>query len=166
MSSFAQTVTHELAHILSHEVGRYECKFKGEGFACFANWMLDPKAITGGLPLHYHLVWMRHVGIDCSLEYLWDRRDYTTEIYDLAWSFAAFCAERYGMDRYFKLYASSGWNLNERLREALGDDISTVQREWYRMAEGRIEVAPAEIAKIDRCTGVFCRRAAWVRDHS
>ena len=47
--------------------------------------------IPCGLPLHYHLVWMLANGMDTSLESLWYRRDYSMEIYDLAWSFAAFC---------------------------------------------------------------------------
>ncbi len=163
LSDYARTVVHELAHILSQQVGKYECKFKGEGFACFANWLLDPNAITGGLPLHYHLVWMRSVGIDCSLEYLWHRKDYTCEIYDLAWSFAAFCVERYGLDRYMKLYASEGSDLQSRIKSSLREDIRLVEREWHSLAEGRIEVPVSEIPRMDRHAGFICSRAAWVR---
>jgi hypothetical protein len=166
LSDFARIVPHELAHILSHEIGPYEGKLKGEGFACYANWVLDPKAIPCGLPLHYHLVWMLANGLDVSLEGLWERKDYTLEIYDLAWSFAAFCTEWYGVDGYRRLYSSHDASLRERVRGSLGVRIETLEKDWHELARGRVPASPRQIARMDRFAGALCSRAAWVEGNA
>jgi hypothetical protein len=158
LSDFVKTVAHELAHLLSHSIGDYECKFKGEGFACFATWMMYPAATACGIPLHYHTFWMLESGMDLSLEGLWQRRDYTPEIYDLGWSFSAFCVEKYGLDRYKRLYSSEGWSLDRRFTSSLGDRVKTVERAWHAHVRSRVPATAREISRMNRWVGHECSR--------
>jgi hypothetical protein len=166
ISEYARTVTHELAHILSHEIGRYDCMFNGEGFACFATWALDPKAVACGLPLHYHLVWMLSVGLDVSIESLWERDDYNAELYDLGWSFTAFCVEVLGRDRFLQYYADRTGGPRERIERAFGKPLRRVEKEWHARARDRVPFPPRQIPQMGRYNGHMCSRAAWLREHS
>jgi hypothetical protein len=162
LSEFAGVVAHELAHVLAGCLGPYAPMFKGEGFACYAAWRIEAQRMPCGLPLHYHLVWMQSVGLKPSPEELWHRRDYTPELYDLAWSFAAFVAERFGKERYLGFYRSGRACMRDRVDDTLGVSLAALQKEWYAHALSRVDVSPSQISRMRRYAGSVCSRAAWL----
>lgn len=165
LSEFAATAAHELAHILSRSVGAYENPFKSEGFACYAAEVIDAETRPCGLPLHYHLVWMLSVGLRPSLPELWGRTDYTPELYDLAWSFATFVVETFGLERYYKLYGALGKPVEERIQECLGTSLMKLERDWYAAARGGVDADGTAISRMSRYVGSICSRAAWLGSH-
>jgi len=154
---------HELAHILSRQLGDYSPPFKGEGFACYAAWRVRADRMPMGIPLHFHLGWLLSVGVKPRLDALWERRDYTPELYDLAWSFAAFLIGRFGTERYFDFYRSSRLCLRDRLEDSFGMTPAVVERAWHERARRAVGDNPDRIARIRRYAGHDCSRAAWLR---
>jgi hypothetical protein len=165
LSEFAGTAAHELAHVFSRSVGAYETPFKGEGFACYAAEIMDADTRPSGLPLHYHLVWMLSVGLRPSLPELWRRSDYTSELYDLGWSFTTFVVERFGLERYYRLYRASSESPEARIVESLGMSATKLERDWYAAARESVEVDAATIGRLRRGEGQMCSRAAWLGSH-
>jgi hypothetical protein len=163
LSELADVGAHELAHILSAGLGGYSPPFKGEGLACYAAGLIEAQIMPVGVPLHYHLVWLLSVGVKVSLDELWHRRDDTPELYDLAWSFAAFLAERFGRERYFAFYGRGGGNLSDRVEATLGMPLAQLEREWCDHARSRVHAAPSQIVRMRRYPGVVCSRAAWLK---
>jgi hypothetical protein len=125
---------HELAHVLSGQLGDYSPPFKGEGFACYAAWRVRADRMPMGLPLHFHLGWLLSVGVKPALDTLWERHDYSPELYDLAWSFAAFLIARFGMERYFDFYRSGRLCLRDRLEDSFGMTPAALERAWHERA--------------------------------
>ena len=166
LSTFAATAAHELAHLLSRSLRPYPCSFMAEGFACFAAARIGVERRPCGLPLHYHLVWMLGVGIRLSLAELWERADYTCELYDLAWSFATFVEGSFGRERYFALYRSEAPNVEEQVAAALGTTARRLEREWFEHARSEVTVPAREISRMRRYAGSVCSRAAWLSAQS
>lgn len=163
LSELAGIAAHELAHVLSHHLGAYDTPFKGEGFACYAAALIGADYMPMGMPVHFHPAWLRSVGVRLSLSDLWVRRDATPELYDLAWSFATFLAERFGRERYYAFYRSGERELTGRIRSSLGLSLDQLEREWLRVAGNQATLAPSQIARRHRCDGVVCSRADWLR---
>jgi hypothetical protein len=156
---------HELAHILSRQLGDSSPPFKGEGFACYGAWKIQAQTMPTGVPLHFHLGWLLSVGVRPTLEELWERRDYTPELYDLAWSFAAFVAERFGQERYFDFYRSVRLCLRDRLEESLGVTTSELERDWHDHARRHVGPQAGRVRPRRRWDGCVCSRAAWLSQH-
>jgi hypothetical protein len=163
LSTFAMTAAHELAHVLAGRLGPYPPPFKGEGFACYAAWRIGACKRPCGLPVHYHLAWLLGVGVKPSLEELWERADYTAEMYDLAWSLAAFLADRFDRERYFDFYRSGALTLPERVESALGMPVEKLERDWFEFGRSRVKVPTEKISRMRRYPGYLCGRAAWLR---
>lgn len=104
----------------------------------------------------------RSVGVKLSLTELWQRRDYTPERYDPAWSFATFLVEQFGQERYFDFYRSHRRNLTECVPVTLGASSSQIEREWHQYTRAQVSIAPSQIARLHRSAGVVCGRAAWL----
>lgn len=165
LSEFAGTAAHELAHLFARSIGTSEAPFKCEGFACYAAEVIDADVQPFGVPLHHHLVWMLSVGLRPTLPELWRRTDHTPELYDLAWSFATFVVETYGLSRYSQLYGAVGQLLDVRIRESLGVSAAKLERTWYNVARSVVTVPPATISRMGRGVGSACSRAAWLGSH-
>lgn len=162
LSEFAGTAAHELAHLLSRSLGPSEAPFKCEGFACYAAEIIDAAVKPCGLPLHNHLVWMLSVGLRPTLPEMWRRTDHTPELYDLAWSFATFVVETYGLDRYSELYGAVDQPLEARIRESLGLSPAKLERAWFEAARAGVDMPPAALSRMRRGAGSACSRAAWL----
>ncbi len=162
LSEFALIAAHEMAHVASRGIGPYGPPFKGEGFACYAAESIGFDAMPCGVPLHCHVAWMLSVGIHVRLAEMWERRDYAPELYDAAWSFAAFVVDRYGLCRYLALYASRARCLEQRLQETLGVSAERLERQWHRHAAANASLTPAQTQHIRRHIGVLCSRARWL----
>jgi hypothetical protein len=102
------------------------------------------------------------VGVKAHLEDLWERRDYTLELYDLAWSFASFLAERFGQERYFHFYGSTARSLREQVETTLDLPLAKLEKQWHEAARGRVPGDPARISRMQRYAGSVCSRAAWL----
>jgi hypothetical protein len=163
LSVFGGTVAHELAHLLAWELGAYSPPFKGEGFACYAAERIGACRRPCGIPVHFHLAWLLSVGVRPTLEFLWTRRDYTPELYDLAWSFAAYVAKRFGQERYLAFYADRSPSLRERVGTTLDLSLPCLERDWHDHARARVPAALLHRSRLRRYPGVLCGRAAWLR---
>jgi hypothetical protein len=157
-SVLARVGAHELAHILSRRVDEYELPFENEGFACWAAWLIGADSMPMGIPLHYHLGWLLSVGVTPHLDELWHRADYTPELYDLAWSFAAYVAGRFGQERYLALYRSDRYCLHDRLIDTLGVTPRALEREWHDHARRVLGPNPERVARMRRWPGYVCSR--------
>ena len=166
LSSFGQTVTHELAHLLSRSVAEYGNRFRDEGFACYASSAIGEDSLPCGLPLHYYLNWMLHVGIRPTLDELWERRDYSSELYDLAWSFASFAADVFGRERYLGFYGSPAGSFDERAVAGFGVSSRGLTRMWHEYADEAVELHPSRISRMQRWDGGVCSRSAWLKTHA
>jgi hypothetical protein len=162
LSTFAQIAAHELAHLSSRALRDERVPFKNEGFACFWAAEIGAMRYATGLPVHYHPAWMLAVGIELSLRETWRRRDYSPELYDLAWSFAEFVATRYGTQRYHDFYACDAPDLDDRIGATLGSRCAALEREWKEYLRSAVEVDPRTIARMRRPAGAMCSRAAWL----
>lgn len=162
LSTFATTAAHELAHVLAFCLGRYPPPFKGEGFACWATARIGVDRRPCGVPLHYHLAWLLSVGVCPRLEELWERRDYSAELYDLAWSFAAFLVRRFGPDAYFAFYRSDERNLPARVESTLDLPLSKLEAEWHDLARRSVDLKARPVRCAHRYDGALCGRAAWL----
>jgi hypothetical protein len=165
LSEFAGVAAHELAHLLSRSLGAYEAPFKCEGFACYAAEIIDADVKPFGLPLHYHLVWMLSVGLRPTLPELWRRTDHSPELYDLAWSFATFVTETYGLNRYSQLYGTTEQPLDVRVQESLGMSPAKLELAWFDAARASVDESPAALSRMRRGAGSACSRAAWLSRH-
>lgn len=163
LSNFAGTAAHELAHLCSRSLGKPETPFKAEGFATYWAARLGYGKRATGLPVHYHPAWMLHVGLRTSLEELWPRRDYTPELYDLAWSFTEFLMTCYGQERYYAFYHSGEQPLQRRTQAALDTPLPVLERQWQEYLREQVPVAPASISRMHRSDGATCSRAGWLR---
>ncbi len=163
LSDVAGIGAHELAHILSYQLGRYEPPFKGEGFACYGACRIQAQSIPMGIPLHHHLAWLLAVGVRPRLIELWQRREYTPELYDLAWSFAAFLAGRFGQERYFRFYGSRIGDLNRCAEAELEISLTHLEADWWETARHSVRGDPRRISRLHRYAGCVCSRAAWLR---
>jgi hypothetical protein len=163
LSDLGQTAAHELAHALAASLGRRRCSFLAEGFACYGAAVIDADRRPMGMPLHYHLAWLLSVGVRPRLADLWERRDYTAEMYDLAWSFASFLSKQFGRDRYVAFYRSEEADVARRVQETFGTPIGLLEREWHDAARAHVKIDPGRIPHLDRAAGVLCSRAAWLR---
>jgi len=162
LSEFAGTAAHELAHLLARSLGPSETPFKCEGFACYAAEVIDADVRPFGIPLHHHLVWMLSVGLRPTLAELWRRSDHTPELYDLAWSFATFVVETYGLARYSQLYGATDQPLDARIRESLGLSPAKLEHAWFGAASASVNKSPAALSRMRRGAGSACSRAAWL----
>jgi hypothetical protein len=162
--AFALTAAHELAHVLAFRLGSYGPFFKGEGFACYAAWLIGADRMPCGLPLHFHPAWLLSVGVRPRLEELWQRRDSTPEMYDLAWSFAVFLAQRFGRERYFDFYRSEAERLPARVEATLGLPLPRLEKAWHDHAQGAVDLKARPIRALDRYVGHLCSQAAWRRE--
>jgi hypothetical protein len=162
LSDFGQIATHELAHLLSRGLGSYNVPLQAEGFACV--WAARSGAVRTavGLPIHHHPAWMLSVGIKFSLEQTWRRRDYSPELYDLAWSFADFLVTRYGARVYHDFYRSDARELQARIAATLGGSCASVEREWKEHIRSRVDIDPRRLSRTNRAAGACCSRAAWL----
>jgi hypothetical protein len=147
MSELAGTAAHELAHVLSYRLGKPEPRFLAEGFACYAAERIGAAVLPLGVPLHYHTAWLLSTGVKLRLADLWLRRDYTPELYDLAWSFAAFLVRRFGRAGYFAFYASREKDLGRRAEQMLGTPLAQIEREWHADSRSRHRIAPGRGGK-------------------
>jgi hypothetical protein len=161
MSEFAATAAHELAHILSYRLGRPEPRFLAEGFASYAAERIGVDVMPLGVPPHYHTAWLLSAGVTLRLTDLWARRDYTPELYDLAWSFADFLVERFGQERYFQFYAAREPEIGQRIEQTLGMDAEQVMREWHEFSRRQHRIIRGK--QRQRYPGSICSRAAWLR---
>jgi hypothetical protein len=162
LSTLAGVGAHELAHILSYRVGRYEPPFKGEGFACYAASLIHAQTMPMDIPLHHHLAWLLAVGVKPRLEELWQRQDYTPELYDLAWSFAASLAGQFGQERYYRFYGSRTAELSRRVEDELGISLAHLESDWWETARRSVTGDPRRISRAHRYDGCICSRAAWL----
>jgi hypothetical protein len=160
-SEVAGVAAHELAHVLSHALGGYRPRFKGEGFACWAAWRIRADRWPMGLPLNYYLKWRLAVGIRTSLAELWERTDVSPELYDLGWSFAAFLVKRFGQECYFDFYCAQTASLEERIEATLDVSMARLERAWHEHADG-VPLAGSQISRLHRYAGVLCGRAEWL----
>jgi hypothetical protein len=163
LSDLGRVAAHELAHVLAHGLGDHQPPFLAEGFACYAAWLIEADRMPMGMPLHYHLVWLLSVGVKPRLEELWGRKDYSPELYDLAWSLAVFVANRFGRDRYFDFYRTNAESPRDRVEATLGVSLARLEKDWYEDARRRVRVEPSQISQLHREAGVLCSRAAWLR---
>lgn len=163
LSQLALVATHELAHVLSYRLGDYETPFKGEGFACYmaASTGIDP--MPCGLPVHYYPKWLLSTGVELPLVRLWQRWDYSPELYDLAWSFASFFADRFSRERYFAFYSARAKDLNERLIKIFGVPTLALQEQWSDYVWERVGTDPSQIREMHRYVGMVCSRALWLK---
>jgi hypothetical protein len=162
LSEFAGVAAHELTHLLAHRLGKYQAPFKGEGIACYGAWRVRAQERPCGLPVHHHLAWMLSVGIKPSLAEVWHRWDYTAEMYDLAWSFAAFLVHRFGKDRYLDFYRSDRMSFRDQVDETLGTTFASLEKEWYDHARSCVSVELLQSSRMRRHAGAICSRAAWL----
>lgn len=163
LSTFAQTLAHELAHVLSLKLGNYETPFKGEGFACYLAASAGVDLMPMGLPVHYYPKWLISRGVSLRLGALWQRCDYSPELYDLAWSFTTFLAVQYGKERYFAFYADKSKDLNKRLIKFFGATALTLQEKWSEFVWENVDAQPEQIREMHRELGWVCSRALWLR---
>jgi hypothetical protein len=163
LSDLGRVAAHELAHVLAHGLGGHPPPFLAEGFACYGAWLIEADKMPMGIPLHYHLVWLLSVGVKPRLEELWRRKEYSPELYDLAWSFAVFVAKRFGRERYFDFYRSNAGSLRDRVEATLGISLARLESDWHEDARRRVRVEPSQISRLHREAGVLCSRAAWLR---
>src|SRR5436305_1360473 len=84
---------------------------------------------------------------------LWQRRDYTPELYDLAWSFAAFVVQRFGRERYFAFYGSREKEISRRIKATLGVSVEQLEGEWHDHARQSHRITAAKRGKWDRYPG-------------
>jgi hypothetical protein len=162
LSEFGSTVAHELAHLLSRRLGDSWPPFKGEGFACYAASRVGACRRPCGVPVHCHLAWLLSVGVKPTLEQVWTRRDYTPELYDLAWSFAGFLAERFGEERYLAFYGERSPWLRERVAATLDLSVSRLEHAWHSHARAAVPADLLEPRRLRRSAGFLCGRAAWL----
>jgi hypothetical protein len=161
LSSFAAVVAHEFAHLASLRLGERQPSFLAEGFACYAASLIGADNRPMGLPPHYHTAWLLSAGLQVSLEELWERADYTPELYDLAWSFALFVAARFGKAAYFDFYRQPG-DPRRRAAACLAMPLPQLEREWHAFARSRVTIPAENISRMRRWTGVQCGRSAWL----
>jgi hypothetical protein len=162
LSTYAGVAAHELSHLLSRRLREYPLPFLSEGFACYGAWRIEEQKRPMGMPLHYHLVWLLSVGVRPTLEELWHRQDYTPELYDLAWSFAAFAADQFGCEHYYSFYRARIRDLRERAEATLGIALARLEKDWIAHARSRVPVEPSQIRRMRRYDGFMCSRAAWL----
>ncbi len=162
ISELIQIAAHEFAHSLSYRLGEYEVPFKGEGFACYAAAAAEIDLMPMGLPLHYYPKWLLASGVQLLLGRLWQRKDYSPELYDLAWSFAHFLCEQFGAERYYAFYAATGMDFSERCRKFFGHSALALQELWSEYVWEQVDKDPSEIREMSRYTGRVCGRAFWL----
>lgn len=148
--------------VSARRVDEYELPFENEGFACWAAWLSGADRIPMGIPLQYHLGWLLSVGVKPRLADLWHRADYTPELYDLAWSFAAYFAGRFGQERYLAFYGSRRHCLHDRLMDTVGLTPDALERDWHDHARRVLGPHPERVARMRRWPGYVCSRAAWL----
>lgn len=161
-SHFAGTFAHELAHVLSQQLGRNAPPVLREGIACYAAEVTDAAVRPMGMPLHFHLVWMLGVGLRPTLQELWERRDYAPEMYDLGWSLTTFLIETHSQECFYDFYRSDAESLAARTSELYGKPRAKVEREWYEYARAAVTIDYRKISRMDRSDGWTCSQAAWV----
>jgi hypothetical protein len=165
LSEFGGTIAHELAHIFSSTLRRRHRPFMSEGFACYAAAAVGAQKRPCGLPVHYHVAWALGRGVKVSLTDLWDRRDYTAALYDIAWSFTSYCVSVHGQQRYLDLYRSGEMRIDHLVAEQLGVPLRKLEREWHDFARAEVGVSPAQISRMHRYDGYCCSRADWLKTH-
>lgn len=165
LSRFGRTVGHELAHLCARALTNRATSFEAEGFACYAAARIGADHRPTGLPVHHHLAFLLSRGVRPRLAELWERRDYSCELYDLAWSFAHFAASEWGKQPYLDFYAAEG-TLERQVEAAFGVSVRVAERQWHDHVASRITVNLRGLTQMRRAAGYVCGQASWLRAHA
>ena len=85
-------------------------------------------------------------------------------MYDLAWSFASYVADRFGRGRYLDFYGSERHCLRDRLDDTISIDLGELECGWHEHARRVLGPHPERVARMRRWDGYACSRAAWLRE--
>jgi len=134
-------IRHELAHLLSAEIGKGEPYFKREGFAVWVEGSLD------GKPVDFHALVQILSGKDFPLLTLLHDAYFQMQkhaAYPLAGSFTGYLVRQFGWETYRRFYADANAKNFERAFERhFGVTLMAAEQNWKRyLMERRQEFEP------------------------